>query len=63
MAAKLDVKLTQLRMTIARTNGALDSNRREIIERHSTALKSITDSVNELRLTVEESDLARYQKL
>ena len=63
MAAKLEVKLTQLRITIQRTNSVLDSNRREIIERHSTALKSITDSVNELRLTVEESKIKAKENL
>ena len=57
MAAKLEVKLTQLRITIARTNSVLDSNRQENIERHRAALKSITDSVNELRLAVEESKI------
>ena len=56
MAVKLEVKLTQLCITIQRTNSVLDSNRREIIERHSTALKSITDSVNELRLTVKAEE-------
>ena len=37
MAAKLEVKLTQLRITIARTNSVLDSNRQENIERHRAA--------------------------
>ena len=57
MAAKLEVKLTQLRITMARTNSVLDTNRQENIERHRAAIKSITDSVNKLRLTVEESKI------
>ena len=42
---------------MARTNSVLDTNRQENIERHRAALQSITDSVNELRLTVEESKI------
>ncbi len=63
MAAKLEVKLTQLRISMQRTNSVLDSNRWEIIERHSTALKSITDIVNELRLTVEENKIEAEENL
>ena len=57
MAAKLEVKLTQLRITMARTKSVLDSNRQDNIERHCAALKTITDSVNKLGLAVEESKI------
>ena len=57
MAANLRVKLTQHRITMERTNNIFDSNRRENIERHRTSLKTITNSVNEIRLTVEESKI------
>ena len=57
MAAKLEVKLTQLRIKMARTKSALDSNRQDNIERHCAALKTITDSVNKLSLAVEESKI------
>ena len=40
-----------------RTNNIFDSNRRENVERHRTSLKTITNSVNEIRLTVEESKI------
>ena len=55
MAANLRVKLTQHRITMERTKNIFDSNRRETIERHRKALKTITNSVNEIRLTIEES--------
>lgn len=57
MAAKLDVKLRQLRIAMERTSSVLDSDRQENIERHRAALKTITDSVNEMRLAVEESKI------
>ena len=53
----MDVKLTQLHITIERTNNVLDSNRQENIERHRATLKTITDSVNGMRLAVEESKI------
>ena len=63
MAAKLNVKLTQLRITVERTNSVLDSNRQETIERHCVALKSITDSVNEMRVVVEESKIEAGEEM
>ena len=57
MAAKLEVKLTQLRIKMARRRSVLDLNQQENIERHYAALKTITDSLNELRLAVEESKI------
>ena len=49
MAVKLDVKLTQLHITMERT--------RKNIERHCVTLTTIMDSVNEMRLAVKESKI------
>ena len=42
---------------MAKRKSVLDLNRQENIERHYAALKTITDSLNELRLAVEESKI------
>ena len=55
--ARLDIKLTQLRITVQKTKDVLDSNRREAIERQCAAPKSIVDNINHIPLVVEEKKI------
>ncbi|CAB3996422.1 Collagen alpha-1(XXVII) chain B [Paramuricea clavata] len=53
-AKKLDTKLKQLKLTVDRTGTIVESNQQDAIERHCATIKSITNSINEMRVAVEE---------
>ena len=55
--AKLETKLKQLKITVDRTHQITESNRQDAIERHCTTIKSITDSINEIRVAIQESKI------
>ena len=54
---KLETKLKQLRITVDRTNNIVETKRQEAIERHIKTIKSVTQSINEIRVTVEEEKI------
>ena len=56
-SARLETKLKQLRITVGRTLQVIGSNRQNAIERYCTAIKSVTDSINEMQVSVEESKI------
>ena len=56
-SARLEMKLKQLRITVDRTYQVIESNRQDAIERHCTAIKSVTNSTNEMRVSVGESKI------
>ena len=55
--AKLETKLKQLRITVDRTYSIMETKRQEAVERHITAIKSVTESINEIRVAVEEGKI------
>ena len=60
---KLDIKLKQLRIAVERTKTATDSNSQEAIERQLVTLKSISDSVNQIRVDVEELKIESEEEM
>ena len=57
-ASNLEIKLTQLRMNLEKTDSVIDGNNLEAIERHQETLKTISAKVNYMRLEVEAIKLA-----
>ena len=55
--ARLETKLKQLHITVDRTHQIIESNRQDAIERHCTTIKSVTDSINEIRVATEKSKI------
>ena len=55
--AKLETKLKQLRITVDRTYSIMETKRQEAVERHITAIKSVTESINEIRVAVEDGKI------
>ena len=53
----LDIKVTQLKMTVARTDNVIEAGKSEAIERQCLTLKSITAEINRMRLEVEAKKL------
>ena len=47
--ASLDIKFTQLKMTIGKTNTVLEAGKSEAIERHLSTLRSLTTEINRMR--------------
>lgn len=56
--ANLDIKVTQLKMSIGKTNTIVEAGKAEAIERHLSTLRSLTTEINRMRLEVEASKLA-----
>ena len=59
----LDTKLTQLEITVQRTEFALTSARREQIKRHLEALKAISRETDEYKRAVELKKIANKEDL
>ena len=55
--AKLETKLKQLRITVDRTYSIFETKHQEAVERHISAIKSVTESINGVRVTVEEEKI------
>ena len=51
--ASLDIKFTQLKMTIGKTSTVLKAGKSEAIERHLATLRSLTTEINRMHLEVE----------
>ena len=59
----LAIKITQLEMTMAKTNTVLQSAKLEAIERQYATLKSITANVERMRIEVEAKKLADKEEM
>lgn len=61
--AKLDIKVTQLKMSIEKTNTILEARKPEAIERHLSTLRSLTTEINRMRLEVEATKLEGKEEI
>ena len=57
-ASNLEIKFTQLRMNLEKTDSVIDGNNLEAIERHQGTLKTISAKVNYKPHEVEATKLA-----
>ena len=62
-SANLTIKVTQLEMTMAKTNTVLQTAKLEAIERQYATLKSITADVERMRIQVEAKKLADKEEM
>ena len=62
-SANLTIKVTQLEMTMAKTNTVLQTAKLEAIERQYATLKSITADVERMRIQVEAKKLADKEEI
>ena len=62
-SANLAIKVTQLEMTMAKTNTVLQTAKLEAIERQYATLKSITADVERMRIEVEAKKLADKEEM
>ena len=60
---KLEIKLTQLQMTVKKTNSVISRSNSEAIERHYQTLKTITADVSRLRLGVEAKKIEANEQM
>ena len=61
--SNLEIKLTQLRMNVEKTNSVIVSNNAEAIERHQQTLKTISANVNHMRLEAEAKKLEAKEEM
>ena len=61
--AKLDIKVTQLKMSIGKTSTILEAGKSEAIERHLSTLRSLTAEINRMRLEVEATKLGAKEEI
>ena len=61
--ASLDIKFTQLKMTIGKTNTVLEAGKSEAIERHLSTLRSLTTEINRMRLEVEATKIGNKEEV
>ena len=54
----MEIKVTQLQMTMMKTNVVLGKGKHEAIQRHLSTLKHLSSEVNRMRLDVEAAKLA-----
>ena len=59
----LNIKVTQLDMTVAKTNAVLEAGNPEAIERQLATLKAITAEIDRMRLDVEAKKLAAKEEI
>lgn len=59
----LDIKLTQLKMTIGKTNAVIEAGKAESIERQLSTLRSITAEINRMRLEVEAKKIEAKEEM
>ena len=59
----MEIKVTQLEMTIKKTNAVLEKGKHEAIERHLSTLKHLSSEVNRMRLDVEAAKLAAKEEI
>ena len=61
--ANLDIKFTQLKMAIGKTNTIIEAGKTEAIERHLSTLRSLTTEINRMRLEVEATKIGAKEEL
>ena len=59
----LEIKVTQLDMTVDKTNAVLQGGKNEVIERHLSSLKYISSEINRMRLNLEATKLAVKEEM
>ena len=59
----LDIKLTQLKMTIGKTNTVVEAGKAESIERQLSTLRSITAEISRMRLEVEAKKIEAKEEM
>lgn len=61
--ANLEIKVTQLKMSIGKTNTIVEAGKPEAIERHLSTLRSLTTEINRMRLEVEATKLGAKEEI
>ena len=61
--ANLEIKVTQLEMSIGKTNTIVEAGKPEAIERHISTLRSLTTGINRMRLEVEATKLGAKEEI
>ena len=61
--ANVEIKVTQLEMTVMKTNAVLEKGKHEAIERHLSSLKHLSSEVTRMRLDVEAAKLAAKEEM
>ena len=59
----MEIKVTQLKMAMMKTNAVLEKGKHEAIERHLSTLKHLSSGVNRMRLDVEAAKLAAKEEI
>ena len=61
--ANLDIKVTQLKMSIGKTNTIVETGKSEAIERHLSTLWSLSKELNRIRIEVEATKLGVKEEI
>ena len=61
--ANLDIKVTQLKMSIGKTNTIVVTGKSEAIERHLSTLQSLSKELNRMRIEVQATKLGAKEKI
>ena len=61
--ANLDIKVTQLKMSIGKTNTIVETGKSEAIERHLSTLRSLSKELNRMRIEVEATKLGAKEEI
>ena len=61
--ANLDIKVTQLKMSIGKTNTIVETGKSEAIERHLSTLWSLSKELNRIRTEVEATKLGVKEEI
>ena len=61
--ANVEIKVTQLEMTVMKTNAVLEKGKHEAIERHLSSLKHLSSEVTRMRLDVEAAKLVAKEEM
>ena len=61
--ANLDIKVTQLKMSIGKTNTIVETGKSEAIERHLSTLWSLSKELNRMRIEVEVTKLGAKEEI
>ena len=61
--ANLDIKVTQLKMSIGKTNTIVETGKSEAIERHLSTLQSLSKELNQMRIEVEATKLGAKEEI
>ena len=59
----MEIKVTQLEMTMIKTNAVLEKGKHQATERHLSTLKHLSSEVNRMRLDVEAAKLVAKEEI